>query len=293
VPDTLRPCNAVGMRPGTWQAIALAMLGAACAAGEARRDPFAGPIRSLSPEELARAIDRDAASVIALRGKLTIELQESAAGDRRRCRGALAARNPWIGLPSPGLYVQGSHALAPTLFTLVSDADRFWLHVPSERAVYTGPLAASGAVRLSRGRALRLDARDLLRALFVEPVGDAAGVAVDEDRPGEYVVSVRREGRLERRLWVERRRFTVQREVFYDGAGREAVAIARGRHVDAGGRLQPERLVVQDRLGGGTVLLDFDALAVNPADLDARAFRPLAPPGAKVIDVAGTTEGDR
>jgi outer membrane lipoprotein-sorting protein len=277
------------MRSGPWLGAALAALLAGCAARQAPGDPFSGrPVRTASSEELARRLAEDAAGVVALKGKVTLTFQESATAGERTCRGALAARSPWSDGAKPGLFVEGYRSLMPTLFTLVSDGERFWLHVPSERVVYTGT-TARGVV--ARGRELRLDARALLRALFVEPPGPDDALEVREDAEA-YVLSIRRAGRLHRRLWVERRRFAVEREVLYDQDGREELVILRERQRERDGRLQPERLSVQDRVAGGSVLLEFDSLTVNPPGLDSRAFRPLTPPGARVETVDGT-ERDR
>jgi hypothetical protein len=57
-----------------------------------------------------------------------------------------------------------------------------------------------------------------------------------------------------------------------------------------GGRVYPERLIVQDRLGSSTLLLDFDALAVNPADLDSGAFQPRIPPEARIVTVGAAED---
>ena len=277
------------MRSGPWLGAALAALMAGCAARQAPGDPFSGrPVRTASPEELARRLVEDASRVVALKGKVTLTFQESPAAGARTCRGALAARSPWGDGAKPGLFVEGYRSLMPTLFTLVSDGERFWLHVPSEHVVYTGT-TVRGVV--ARGRELRLDARAILRALFVEPPGPADALEVREDAEA-YVVSIRRAGRLHRRLWVERRRFAVEREVLYDLDGREELVILRERQRERDGRLQPERLSVRDGVAGGSVLLEFDSLTVNPAGLDARAFRPLTPPGARVETVDGK-ERDR
>jgi len=276
------------MRAGPWLGAALATLIAGCAARQMPADPFSGrPIRTASPDELARRIGEDASAVVALKGKLTLSFQETAGAGERTCRGTLAARSPWTGAEA-GLFVQGYRSLLPTLFTLVSDGERFWLHVPSDRIVYTGSIGHRYVVR---GQDLRLDARALLRALFVEPLGPTDALEVREDAEA-YVLSIRRDGHLHRRLWVERRRFAVEREVLYDGDEREELVILRERHRELDGRLQAERLSVEDRIAGGSVLLDFDALTVNPSGLDSRVFRPRIPADARIETVDGT-EGDR
>jgi hypothetical protein len=82
----------------------------------------------------------------------------------------------------------------------------------------------------------------------------------------------------------------VEREVYYDAEGREELAIRRERQRDVDGRVQPERLIVQDRLGGTTILLEFDVLTINPADLDSRAFQPRIPPEVRIETLGGTED---
>lgn len=244
------------------------------------------PIRTASADELAQEL-HGAAALVGLKGKLTLGFRKSARAELRTCRGVLAARSPWAGGES-GLYVKGYRGLVPTLFTLVSDGRLFWLHVPRDNVVYTGPVAGRrGAVG---DREVPLDARDLFRALFVQPLG--AGEVLDvEERPAAYVVSARREGRLQRRLWFERRRFTIRHEVFYDASGREEVSIDRERYVDVGGRLYPERMLLHDGASGGTVLLEFERVTLDPGDLKADAFRPHLPPDARTEPLGGAEEG--
>jgi hypothetical protein len=44
-------------------------------------------------------------------------------------------------------------------------------------------------------------------------------------------------------------------------------------------------MVLRDLATGGAVLLDFDALTLDPADLDAEAFRPRLPPRVRTQPV--------
>jgi hypothetical protein len=241
------------------------------------------PVRTASAEELAEAL-RHASALEGLKGSLTLGLRKDARGALRTCRGVLAARSPWTGGES-GLYVKGYRSPAPTLFTLVSDGHLFWLHVPHDNVVYTGPVAARRARASSGARDVPLDARDLFRALFVQPLGGDEVLEVREE-PAAYVVSALRDGTLRRRLWVERRRLTVAREVFYDASGSEEVSIERDGRLDAGGRHYPERLLVRDAASGGTVLLQFERVTLDPADLGADAFRPRLPADARTERIA-------
>lgn len=270
------------------RAAAIALAVAACAAPRPPPDePFAGrPVQTLSPDDLVREVSAQSLAVRAVKGRLALSFRGSAEAERRSCSAALAARSSTSG-DSAGLYVKGMHRVVPTLFTLVSDGERFWLHLPRDNVLYTGPVARRrGAVG---DRDVRLDARDLLRALFVEPLaGDVVDVV---EEPAAYVVSATRAGSLRRRLWIERRGLTVQREVFFDAGGAEELVVERGRFREEGGHLYPARIRLAEPATGAEAVLEFEALTVNPADLSADAFRPVAPPGARVVTIAGSEGG--
>jgi hypothetical protein len=243
------------------------------------------PVRTASAGELADEL-RGAAALAGLKGKLTLGFQRSARAELRTCKGVLAARSPWTG-GEPGLYVKGYRSLAPTLFTLVSDGRVFWLRAARPRRLHRAGRTTTAPRRREPGGPARR-ARPLPR-----PLRAAARPGEDlevEEQPAVYVVSARRDGRLERRLWVERRRFTISREVFYDASGTE-VSIERERWADVGGRLYPGRLVVRDGPSGAAVLLDFERVTLDPADLKADAFRPHIPSDARTQPVGGPMEG--
>jgi hypothetical protein len=271
-----RPCRAA----------ALALAVAACSAPRSTDDPFAGrPIQTLSPAELVAAVAAEGAAVHAVKGRLALALQANARAERRSCSAALVARNASAAGP-PGLYLKGTHRLVPTVFTLVSDGRRFWLHVPRDNVLYTGPVPHAAPV--AHGD-VQLEARDLLRALFVEPLeGDALEVA---EEPAAYVVSASRAGRLRRRVWIDRRGLTVAREAFFDERGAEELVVERGLHREVAGRRYPGRIRLLAPASGAEAVLEFDRLDVNPADLAADAFGPIAPPGARVVAVAGLEGG--
>jgi hypothetical protein len=273
---------------GSWGAIAALALLAGCTSPPKapQRSELELPIRTASTDDLAREL-HDAAALAGLEGRLTLGFQKSEGAELRTCRGVLAARSPWTG-GEAGLYVKGYRSVVPTLFTLVSDGRLFWLHVPRDNVVYTGPVARRRVA--ANDREVPLDARDLFRALFVQPLGTDEALEVEE-QPAAYVLTVRRGGRLQRRAWLERRRFTVQREVFYDPSGTEEVSIDRERYADVGGRLYPARMVLRDGASGVTVLLEFESVTLDPANLSSDTFRPKLPPDARTQRVGGAGEG--
>jgi hypothetical protein len=239
-------------------------------------DPLAGrPLRSASPDELVRAVAAQAAAVRGVKGTAALGYRAHADGRQRSCRAALAARGPASGEPA-GLYVKGTHSVAATLFTLVSDGERFWLHVPRDDVLYTGRVADAVA---GGHEPVRLAPRDLLRALFVEPLGDDAITVAEE--PEAYAVEASRDGRARRRLRLERRALAVELEAFLDDAGAEELVVERGGWREEAGTLFPAWIRLRQPAAGAEVVLEFDAVTLNPSDFGS-AFQPLAPPGARV-----------
>lgn len=236
------------------------------------------PILTLSHGELVAHLRHEAASVAALKGKLEIGMAAKPGDSYKHCRAVLAARSPWSDAAEPGLFLQGYRQLLPTLFTLVSDGREFWLHVPHDNVVYTGPIDGPHPVR--KGREIHLDVADLFRALFVQPLdADSIEIAAADS---EYTVSLRKNGRLERRLWIERRRLSVCREVYFAAGSRPRLEIDRDVPSAFEGVAFPARVVLRDAASGSSLLLEFGSVSVNPPTLGGNIFRPKIPAGATI-----------
>jgi hypothetical protein len=236
------------------------------------------PVRSASPDELLSKINDDGRAVTALKGKLGMGLQKGIDEEIKRCSGMLLAENS----SGKGLYLKGYKRLLPTFFTLVSDGGEFWFHIPREDVVYTGPVEFSWSEDDSLE--MYLNAGDLFRALFVRPVDAAAGVEVQTDE-STYSVTVYNGDAVARKLWVERKRFTVVRELYYDSDGIEQLEIQRREYVDLDGHLYPASLVLRDMISGSSVFLDFNSITPNPENVPADAFRFEVPNGAEIRQV--------
>jgi len=89
-------------------------------------------------------------------------------------------------------------------------------------------------------------------------------------------------GRLQRRLWVERRLLSVRREVYYGEAGEPSLEIDRDPPVDFDGSSYPAKVVLHDVVSGDSVLLEFESVTVNPHKLADGIFRPKLPEGVIV-----------
>jgi len=233
------------------------------------------PVRSASPEELVSQVNSDGDAIAALKGKLGLGLQKGIGEEVKRCSGMLLAENS----SEKGLYLKGYKRLIPTFFTLVSDGREFWFHVPRDDVVYTGPVEFSW----SRDDSLELylNAGDLFRALFLRPVDVTAAFEVQADDTA-YAVTVYAGDVVARKLWVERKRFTVVRELYYDGDGIEQLEIQRKEYVDLDGRLYPASLVLRDLISGSSVFLDFNSITLDPENVPDNAFRFEVPGGVEV-----------
>lgn len=220
----------------------------------------------------------EGAAITALKGKLEIGMAATPGGSYKRCRAVLASQSPWSAAAEPGLFLQGYRQLLPTLFTLVSDGREFWLHVPRDNVVYTGPIDGPHPVR--KGHEIHLDVADLFRALFLQPLAADSVEIVAAD--SEYTVSLRKAGRLERRLWIERRQLSVRREVYFGPGGGPRLEIERDVPSDFEGVVFPARVVLRDVASGSSLLLEFGSVSVNPPTLGNDPFRPKIPAGATI-----------
>lgn len=232
----------------------------------------------MSHDELVAHLGHESAAVTAVKAKLEIGMAATSGDSYKRCQAVLASRNPWCGGAEPGLFLKGYRQVIPTLFTLVSDGREFWLHIPHDNVVYTGPIDGPRPVR--KGKEIHLDVADLFRALFLQPLDiDSLEIAAADT---EYTVSMRKAGRLERRLWIERRYFSVRREVYYGAAGEPRLEIDRDLPSDFEGATYPARVVLRDVASGSSMILEFGSVTVNPETLDGSIFRPKIPAGATI-----------
>ncbi len=233
------------------------------------------PLQSATPDELVALVNQASSSMRGLRGKLSMGLQRGPGEDVRRCSGMLVSSND----PGMGLYLKGYRKFLPTFFTLVCDGREFWFHIPRDDVVYTGPL--EGAPGRADSLEFYLNAGDLLRALYVAPLGADDSFEV-EKADSLYAVTVRNRGAVIRRMWIERRRFRIVREIYYDGDGMEELEIERKRYAELEDGLYPLTLILEDPIAGDSVFLDFKAITLNPDSIPKGAFDFEIPHGAEV-----------
>ncbi len=224
------------------------------------------PVRTATPEELVAEVNRNAFSLVGVKGYLEMGLMKGPGEKIRRCSGMIVAVNP----PRGGLYLKGYNRLNPTFFTLVSDGDAFWFHIPRDNVVYTGPL--DFAWSRDDSLAINLNARDLFRALFVGPV--VAGGTWDVlEKEAFYVITVYGKDRVTRKIRIERKGFTIVQETYYDVEGHAQLEIQRKDFTDIDGRLYPASIVLLDLISGSSVFLDFSEITLDPKNVPGEAFR--------------------
>lgn len=238
-----------------------------CSGGELRVVDFSDlPVRTATPEELVAEVNRNAVSLVGVKGYLEMGLMRGPGEKARRCGGMIVAVNS----PRGGLYLKGYKRLNPTYFTLVSDGDEFWFHIPRDNVVYTGPL--DFAWSRDDSLALYLNARDLFRALFVGPIkADATWDVLETE--AFYVITVYKKDRVTRKIRIERKRFNVVHETYYDVEGLAQLEIQRKDFADLDGRLYPVSLVLLDLISGSSVFLDFSEITLDPENVPDDAFR--------------------
>jgi hypothetical protein len=244
------------------------------------------PEREATAIELVDGISDRADRIRGIKADLDVAFRRSPGEKMKGCRGKLVAfRAEHEGMGSK-IYLKGYKRLIPTFFTLKSDGTGFWLSIPSEKVVYTGPFDRTETADTAE---VDLEAADLAKALFVEPFEPADIVAISEE-PGLYVLTLTRDGGLVRRLWIEKRMFTVVMEKYYNPLGGEDLELCRSRHTLSGGAYFPLEISIFKPDSGREISLKIKDLTLNPEGIPPEVFRFEVPLGTKVIRLDQETE---
>ena len=221
-------------------------------------------------------------SSVGVKADLDLSFRKLPEGKTKGCRGKLVSVR---GAPSvsPSIYLKGYKRLMPTFFTLVSDGGEFWLHVPKRNTVYTGPVERTGPEEAAGDdtTVVDLEAMDLARALFVEPVDVSLAIEIFLDEE-HYVLSVSEGGTLRRRLRIERRMFSVVGETYYNRDGAEELELLRTDYSSPGGIPYPLKTVIVKPHSGREITLEIRELDLNPDGVKSAAFVFTPPRGARI-----------
>jgi len=239
------------------------------------------PLRSASLQDLLNGLDRRTQSVDTLKALLKIR-SEKQAGVTASLNFSRSAE----GIP-PSLRLKGFDPFGGTLFDLIWSNDRVLLTIPGQgRVLESGPDKRNEPPLPPE---LGLEAAELRLAVsaMVGPFVESGEIPVLEEAGSNYLIHLIRvsggEGRLMKRLWIERRRFRLVREEIFERAGpteglRSGAASEDGatvveyfeyqpRSVPAGAEIDwPDRVIVT-RPGGGAgeaSRLELNFIEVHP-----------------------------
>ena len=252
------------------------------------------PQRYETAAEVVALVNAGADSIRAVRADLDLSFRKGPGAKPRRCSGKLISLRGPRGTDA-SIYLKGYRRLAPTFFTLVSDGTEFWLHVPSKNTVYTGPVvrerpeqapvgpgaSASSAEDQGDTTAIDLEAADLSRALFVEPIDTVLDCRMSFD-DGHYILEVVENGVVRRRLRIEGMRLCVVGETYYTPEGVEELDLFRSQFTMDAGAPYPRHIVIARPASGKEVTLDIGKLDLAPPDPRTAAFRFVPPGGARI-----------
>lgn len=236
------------------------------------------PEMEATSSELIDRINARADSTKGIIAELDMVFLDSPGGQMTLFSGQLIsirARGPVEGSK---LYLEGHRDIDKLSFTLISDGTGSWLYIPEENTVYTGPFDRAGPAGPD---GIDIEAADLAKALYVEPFrpSDVAGLS---EESGVYILTLTRDGGLMRRLWIEKKMFTVVMEKYYDSLGVEDLVVRRSKHAISDGEGFPLELTVVKPGSGWEISLIIRELELNPGDVPPGVFRFEVPPGTKV-----------
>jgi hypothetical protein len=228
--------------------------------------------------ELIDGINARADSVLGIRADLDMGFIRSEGEEMKRCRGKLISIKEMGEGGRVKIYLKGYRRLMPTFFTLTSDGREFWLHIPSENTVYTGPFDRTEPADTAE---IDLETVDLARALYIQPVdpSDLAGLSEDS---GAYVLSLNRDGRLWRKIWIEKRIFAVVLDKYYTPLGGEELEVRRSEFALIDGTHYPLETVIIKPDSGREISLKMREVSLNPDGVPGAAFAFEVPGGANV-----------
>jgi hypothetical protein len=229
--------------------------------------------------DLVEGIGVRADSISGIKADLDMLFLRAPGEKVKGCQGKLVSLRGRMEGEGSKIYLKGYKRLIPAFFTLKSDGTGFWLHIPSEKVVYTGPYDRTEQADSAE---VDLEAADLSRALFVEPF-EPADIAGLSEESGVYILTLTRGGGVLRRLWIEKKLFTVVMEKYYNPAGGEDLEIRRSEHTVSGGMHYPLEISIFKPDSGREITLRIRDLTLNPTGIPPEAFRFEVPVGTKII----------
>ncbi len=263
---------------------ALVLLVAVATAGCATTRPiretaaFRTP-RQASLDEALAAYNAYCDGMHTFSGSGELEVRDLRAGRSRKVHARIVAAR------EGKLYLKGT-VLVVTALELVSDGTRFWLEVPSKKAVWTGPNdAGNQAQDDEHAPYYALRPADMSFALLPDPIrqGGGAVVSFECDRQAFSIGVLRVDGEravVQRRIWLDRETLSLQRARLYTDGGETLAEAAFGAWTDG----VPHQVRISRPIEGYEAVLALDKAETN-VDVPDRAFSARIPEGYAVHDV--------
>ena len=250
--------------------------------GRARAVPRVSltPPRAATLDEVLAAYDGYCKATRTFSASGDLDVRDLRAGKARKLGVRLVAAR------GGRLYLKGAVAVV-TALEVVSDGARFWFQVPSKKTVWTGDAteAAPSAAATEDAPYYALRPADVTQALLPEPFepGAADTILLEADRATFSLSLARlegRQGRVRRRVWLDRQTLRPSRLATYDERGdlRTEARLA-GWSASA-----PQRVEIARPLDGYEAAFTFEKVETNVA-VPERAFAPRTPPDYKVVEV--------
>jgi hypothetical protein len=241
-----------------------------------RQAPPARPLRSVGLEEAVDAYDSHCRGLSSVSAGGDLDVKDLRAGKERKLGVRVVATR------GDRLYLK-AQMLVVTALEVVSNGERFWFQVPSKKTVWTGPAGSDAPPAEGADQApyYALRPRDVTGALLPEPLapGPEDALFLEADASGACV-SLAREGRLRRRVCLDRDSLRPKQLSSYDERG-ELQSVARLSDWGPNGAAR----VTIERPGEGYVAdFRFDKLEANKP-VPERAFEPRRAEGYKTVEV--------
>jgi outer membrane lipoprotein-sorting protein len=188
--------------------------------------------------------------------------------------------------------LKGYRHLLPTFFLLVSNGERYWFFVPSQKKVYAGSADSGSSLTVlpsedNAQEIVSLKPRAIIDALLLDEIKLTENeYAFFDILPDSYIISiVRKEGegfRSLRRIWVERKELRVEHHQLFDEEGRLVSEVYFRNYVDFNGVSLPRLVFIKRPFERVNLRLTFSDVRINE-DISADAFSYQVPPGMEVV----------
>jgi outer membrane lipoprotein-sorting protein len=242
--------------------------------------------KEASLDQLISLVNTQARSIHSMKASLYIDFKKATSEKSQSVQNKLALARP------DKVLLVSFKQLLPTLFTMVSDGDQFWLHIPSKKEVFVGknhPYLSNSHMESS---VYSLRPRHLVDALLLEKIdfGKTSQIVYTEVLPDTYIldVGVRNEEDTryypQRRIFIEREDLRISHYQYFSEKGLLMSDVAYGDYKKVGDLEFPYRVDIKRPWEGIEMTLTFSEVEINTT-LNPSIFTFSLPKGHKVVEL--------